>query len=353
MSNKVLRWTGSYFLFVLLSSITLLSAVFVSRAMGVVYDDFNGDSINQTLWDISDEGGILSQSGGLLLADGPPNSMYGNLVSTCEFQGDFEFVLDYRDFQTTATVFTGNAPQISLQVMDSTSPSNNFIYIFRGYYDNGGHVFISNGMIGGTWLNSVSLPASSQSGLLKISRAGSTITTWFDEGSGWVLLGSFPEVFTGDVNVQVGSYSGDNGTFHVSSDWITYEGEIISFPVPDIQANESDGPVTIFPGDLLTVTISLAPGSQNGEEADWWVVAKSPFGMYWLTRNSGWVRSNTPVRLYGGPLFNLPTSTILEVSTLPVGNYAFYLVIDMIMNGTLDFDQLYYDNVEVEVEQPK
>ncbi|MBI2877929.1 MAG: hypothetical protein HYY20_13720 [Candidatus Tectomicrobia bacterium] len=51
-------------------------------------------------------------------------------------------------------------------------------------------------------------------------------------------------------------------------------------PVPDIRANGSNGPVTIAPGDNLRVTVALDPGDHEGEPADWWVAAASPFGFY-------------------------------------------------------------------------
>ena len=349
MNNKFFGWTGLYFPFVLLFSVILVLSVSVTNVMGAVYDDFNDDNINQTLWNMHDDGGILSQSGGLLHADGPPNSMYGHLISTYEFRGDFEFVLDYREFQTTATLFTGNCPQVSLQVTEGMNPEDNFLYIFRGYFESG-HTVLLNGKINGSWQSGFSTSATSQAGLLKITRTGSTITTYYDEGTGWNPLGSFPEAFTGDVTIQIGSYSGDDGIFHVSSDWITYEGQILSSPVPDMQANGSDGPVTISQGDLLTVTASLDPGIQDGEDADWWVAATSPLGLYWFTLDSGWVRSDTPIRAYGGPLFTLFPYTILEMSTLPIGGYTFYFVVDMTMNGILDFSQLYHDGVEVNIE---
>ena len=186
-----------------------------------VYDDFNGDSIDTTLWRINDPCHILSQSGGFLRANGPPYSCYGQLYSTRTFSGDFEFVLEYSDFQSTATVFGGNAPQIKLQVNSlSSSPGSpgDWIEIFRGYYIDplGNHSFLTNGVINGSWTSSFRKFASSLSGSLKISRIGSTVTTYYNEGQGWVILGSFPGAFTGDVETVVGAYSGDDGTFNVS-----------------------------------------------------------------------------------------------------------------------------------------
>ncbi|MCX5885481.1 MAG: hypothetical protein NT096_06195 [Proteobacteria bacterium] len=198
--------------------------------IATVYDDFDDANINSTLWDIDNPAGIFSQSGGLLNADGPPNLTYADLRSKYIFRGDVEFVLDYRDFQSTATIFTESCPQIWLQVEHS---SGNFIYIFRGLCT-GGHTFASNGKMNDLSLGGVWSSASSGSGLLKISRTGSTITTYYNEGTGWVAHGTFTGVFTGDVIVQIAVYTGDNGTFHVSSDWITYEGQLIKARWPEV-----------------------------------------------------------------------------------------------------------------------
>jgi hypothetical protein len=351
--KNIFRSIGSH-LFVLLFSVTLVLSVSISMAMGAVYDDFNGSEINSTLWDIYNSDGILSQSGGLLHADGPPNLTYAHLRSRSIFRGDVEFVLDWRDFYATATVFTENCPQIWLQIDDH--PEENNIIIFRGLCQDG-HTFFSSGLIGGVWVGGFSAPALSQSGLLKISRVGSTITTSYNEGMGWVPLGTmgwvplgtFPGAFTGDVIVQIAVYTGDNGTFHVSSDWVTYEGQVV-FPLPDIKANGSDGPVSIPEGDPISVTIELDPGIYPGVQADWWCVADAPFGWYYYNDTGTWLPGFEVS--YQGPLFTLtPPLEVLSMSGLPIGGYAFYFGVDGNRNGNLD-EPLYYDSVEVNITPP-
>ena len=340
--KNIFRSIGSH-LFVLLFSVTLVLSVSISMAMGAVYDDFNGSEINSTLWNIYNSDGILSQSGGLLNADGPPNLTYAHLNSRSIFRGDVEFVLDWRDFYTTATVFTENCANIWLQAHDR---EGNTILIFRGLCQ-GGHTFFSNGRIDGVWVDGFSAPTLSQSGLLKISRVGSTITTSYNEGMGWVPLGTFPEAFTGDVNVQIAVYTGDNGTFHVSSDWVTYEGQVV-FPLPDIKANGSDGPVSIPEGDPISITIELDPGIYPGIQADWWCAADTPFGWYYYDGSIGTWLPGFYVS-YQGPLFTLtPPFEVLSMSGLPIGGYTFYFGVDGNRNGNLD-EPLYYDSVEVSI----
>ncbi|MFX0200651.1 MAG: hypothetical protein ACFFCW_31410 [Candidatus Hodarchaeota archaeon] len=119
---------------------------------------------------------------------------------------------------------------------------------------------------------------------------------------------------------------------------------------PDIEANGSDGPLTIPQGENLTVTIALDPGSYDGKDADWWVTAKTPFGRYWYTSDRRWIRSDAPIRVHGGPLFDLSPREVLNKSSLPVGGYTFYFGVDLLMNGSLNRGQLYFDRVGVTIE---
>ncbi len=118
---------------------------------------------------------------------------------------------------------------------------------------------------------------------------------------------------------------------------------------PDIKANGSNGPVNITPHDNLVVTVELNPGSHSDEDADWWVAANTPFGRYYYDVGGGsWIPGFSVT--YQGALFDLSPFEVLNMSGLPVGTYTFYFGVDMIMNGSLDYDQLYYDSMEVNIE---
>lgn len=95
---------------------------------------------------------------------------------------------------------------------------------------------------------------------------------------------------------------------------------------PDIKANGSDGPLVINNGEMLNVKISLEPGSKSGYEADWWIYAESTIGTYWYKNGSGWLTSAAPS--YQGPLASLSNFNVLNMSTLPAGNYDFYFQVD-------------------------
>lgn len=191
-----------------------------------VYDDFNGSSIDGTKWNIYDSAGVLSQAGGLLNASTPPTEVYGQIITKKRFRGDFEITLDFRDFQTTATSSEINCPSISLQVHID---ENNFIFINRWWSEGEGDQFFSNGKLDGSWQPGSSASASSQAGLLRITRTGSTIKTYYYEDSSWTMLESFAEAFTEAVEAQISVYTGDNGDFSVSCDYMEYVGQLVGW----------------------------------------------------------------------------------------------------------------------------
>ncbi len=98
----------------------------------------------------------------------------------------------------------------------------------------------------------------------------------------------------------------------------------------------------------MTITSHLYPGGGLGQDADWWVAAATPFGIYWFSLRSGWVQSDVPVRFHNGPVSNLYPHTILEISALPVGVYTFYFAIDDDMDALLD--ATYVDSVMVVIQ---
>jgi hypothetical protein len=121
-------------------------------------------------------------------------------------------------------------------------------------------------------------------------------------------------------------------------------------PTPNIQANNSDGPITVSQNNPLSITLKLDPGNRSGENADWWIVVMTPFGLYHYDVPSAFWKPDLVVT-YQGPLFNLPSAELLNVSGLPIGSYTFYFAVDLSMNGSPDIDKLYYDSVNVNIVQ--
>lgn len=120
----------------------------------------------------------------------------------------------------------------------------------------------------------------------------------------------------------------------------------LSAPTPDIKANGSEGPITITPTTLLSITLTLNPGSFSGTDADWWVAARTPFGVYWFT-DGIWTTSFGVT--YQGPLLNLSLLEVLNIPSLPLGTYTFYFGVDRNVNEAIDLDSLNFDSVMVNV----
>jgi hypothetical protein len=120
-----------------------------------------------------------------------------------------------------------------------------------------------------------------------------------------------------------------------------------AIPAPDIKANGLDGPISITRTDTLAVTVEFKAGTYSGDEADWWLVARTPFDWYYYDRTSGWLPGREATLQI--PLRNLPSIEVLNMSGLPVGNYTFYFGVDLNKNGNINISQAYYDQVSVTI----
>ena len=115
-------------------------------------------------------------------------------------------------------------------------------------------------------------------------------------------------------------------------------------PTPDIKANGQDGQITLSSGTTFPITVSLAPGDENGKLVDWWIAANTPWGFYSFTFYGWYPGINL---LFQYPLFGVSPVEIYNGS-LPKGDYEFYFGVDMSPNGALD-SPLYYDFVQVHI----
>ena len=121
-------------------------------------------------------------------------------------------------------------------------------------------------------------------------------------------------------------------------------------PMPDIRANEKSGPLTVSNGTPVSVKVSLDPGDQAGENADWWIVAHTPFAWpldwYSYVYPEGWRHGIYPC--VQTPLFQVPPSFEVLNTALPPGDYTFYFAVDENADGIVD--ETWVDSVEVRVE---
>jgi hypothetical protein len=115
----------------------------------------------------------------------------------------------------------------------------------------------------------------------------------------------------------------------------------------DIKANGSDGPIIITRPDALSLTVEFDSGCLLGEEADWWLLAWTPHGCYHYDLSRGWIPGKQVTRQRA--LRNIPIREVLNTSGLPVGTYSIYSGIDLVMNGSIDMDQAYYDSIKVTI----
>lgn len=119
-------------------------------------------------------------------------------------------------------------------------------------------------------------------------------------------------------------------------------------PAPMIKANNLMGAITIHSSDALKVVVALnASAAYVGQSADWWLVASTPFGWYHYNVGVGTWQPGLNVT-YQGPLFNLGSTEVLNISGLPTGAYTLYFGFDTTVNGVVD-GQLFYNSVAVTI----
>lgn len=128
----------------------------------------------------------------------------------------------------------------------------------------------------------------------------------------------------------------------------SYERSVCSPIAIDVKVNNSDGPITISQAEALSVTVALNPDVQTGVNADWWVVATTPFGVFHYDLSSGtWLPGL--VATFQGPLFNQPSIEVLNMTGLPAANYTFYFGFDTNMNGSLEMNDILFDSADVTI----
>ena len=121
-------------------------------------------------------------------------------------------------------------------------------------------------------------------------------------------------------------------------------------PVPSIRANELGDNMTVTNGTPVSIAVSLDPGDQVNKNADWWVVAHTPFDSpldwYSYVHPEGWQPGIYPC--VQTPLFQVPPSFEVLNMALPPGGYTFYFAVDENMDGIVD--ETWVDSVDVRVE---
>lgn len=150
---------------------------------------------------------------------------------------------------------------------------------------------------------------------------------------------SFRLATAGDVLVM----EGRSGYYGIS---ITYSIDGLAPPFPEVRVNGLNEACTIPEGSSASITIALAPGYSTGWNADWWVVASTPFGWYSFVYPATWQPGIDVCIQY--PLIELsPPFEVLNME-LPAGDYTFYFAVDD--NADCDPDGAWLDSVVLTVE---
>jgi hypothetical protein len=198
-----------------------ISATFVEAspsATALIYDNFSGSGIDTAKWTVNDQNNVFSVSGGYLNANSASNSseIYHGLTSKQTFSADFDIVLPYKDFQTTAST-SSNENLIRFGIQVNTSTGRSADVRIENYY--GAKSFYTNSTLtDGTW-GTFTATATSSSGWLRTIRTGSTLNTYYREDDKWNLLGTL-QSFTGEATWNIYTDFRNSGTFHVSFDGI-------------------------------------------------------------------------------------------------------------------------------------
>jgi len=121
-------------------------------------------------------------------------------------------------------------------------------------------------------------------------------------------------------------------------------------PEPYVYINDATGSVVVEQDEAVKVNISVTANEYAGENFDWWAIALTPSGWYYLNSSRHWVSVpdlGQAHPAYQGHLVDIPYSQILSMPSLPSGDYTFYFGLDT-MNGVLD-SSVVYDSATVSV----
>ncbi len=300
--------------------------IFSSLASGqLVYDHFDSADVDDRLWWDNPNFDIWQEASLLHFASGIGNGT--SLAAQQTFRGDLEVEMD---FQGLVSAGQGH---FTVQIQEPMQSS--FYYLMREEGFSWSRISL-HAIGAGSTGTPFEFRTSVDQGRLKLVRSGSSVHGYYDVGSGWVLLGSFSNAYTGDLGVQIGM----SGFTHVATDAVRYVGTPV-LPSPDVQVNGTDGPVIVAAGALADVTIALNTHLATGQQGLLYVKAFLPnFQPFWY-RSPGWKRSWSPLPFYSGPLANITPMSILSSTAIPPGNYEIqFAAVTLPFTGEMQMDSV-------------
>ena len=157
--------------------------------------------------------------------------------------------------------------------------------------------------------------------------------------AGWTQSSAFPTT----VGAYNETYNGGSDAFIVKFDFTPPD------PLPDVKANNSDGPLSITQSDTLQIKVSLECYGLT-DNADFWLAYKGPMGWYHFDYSTKQWISGLDVT-FQGVLFDQGAKKVFQSKVMAPGNYTFYFGVDMNMDGKVTKSSLYKDEVQVTVTQ--
>ena len=169
-----------------------------------VNTDFKGQIVNSLYWEVIDDNEIFNQSNGICFTD-----VYGG-NKECIFQSKFRIKGDF-DIESGFTL--NNWPVTDLITYEEVSliaAINEFTYlklsrVRKESYD----TFISSLIINSTETNKTEIGTEILTGKFRIARFGTIASTYYYDGSNWVLISSYMDFSTADIQLKFYAKSAD------------------------------------------------------------------------------------------------------------------------------------------------
>jgi hypothetical protein len=211
-----------------------------ATVQAALYDDFNDNSTNPTLWTVKvyGSGASVAEANQRLetslaanAANGPEGLFGGAYWSNAVFQGDLDVWVDFELLDWPAA----NGVRTVLKLIETANFDNEYAFhgwnVERASAGRGeffGEVYATdfNGSIATT-------PTSDQSGKLRLTRIGTTLSAYYFAGGEWQLLGN-GAVTSADLRFGIGFGSNDtyfnDQAVKVAFDNVNVTGTVV--PVP-------------------------------------------------------------------------------------------------------------------------
>ena len=294
-------------------------------AMDIASISSLGAQANSDCWDpsISDDGRFVTF-----------HALASNLVPGDTNGYTDVFLRDRQTGQTTRVSETptgGNANFLSQYA--SITPDGRYI-AFRSWANN------LTGAPGISWLNAyVRDRVTGETRLVSVDSAGLGTNNHNDapvisaDGQ-WVAFGSDA------TNLVADDFNAETDVF------VHHYG--FEVPEPIVKINGSDVDLTVPAGTPLVFTLGMDAGSLQGQWSDWWVVAQTPWGNFWLPPTLAWTPSFSPLLLLQFPLVDFAGFPVLNGAVLPAGTYTLTFYVDDDVDGV--FDGTWSDSVSVTVQ---